>query len=51
LERIQKYFLWDGFDGEQKLHLVKSKFVCSPIPRGGLGLKNLMLFNRALLGK
>ena len=32
------------------LHLVNWKTVCSPIPRGGLGMKNLM-FNKALLGK
>jgi len=25
--------------------------VCSPISRGGLGIKNLTLFNKAILGK
>jgi hypothetical protein len=40
-----------GFDGERKLHLVKWNTVCSPFPRGGLGVKNLMLFDKALLGK
>jgi hypothetical protein len=48
LESIQRDFLWNGFDGERKLHLVKWKTVCSPIPRGGLGVKNLMFFNKAL---
>jgi hypothetical protein len=31
--------------------LVNWKTVCSPIARGGLGFKNLTLFNKALLGK
>jgi hypothetical protein len=50
-ERIQRDFLWDGFDGESKLHLVNWKNVCSPVPRGGSGVKNLMFFNKFLLGK
>jgi hypothetical protein len=29
----------------------KLKTVCSPIARGGLGVKNLTPFNKALLGK
>jgi hypothetical protein len=34
-----------------KYHLVSWDQVCSPIPYGGLGVKNLCLFNKALLGK
>jgi hypothetical protein len=41
----------DGFDGEPKLHLVNWKTICSLVPRGVLGVKNLMLFNNALVGK
>jgi hypothetical protein len=44
-------FLWDGIGGKSKLHLVNWKTIYSPVPRGGLGVKNLMLFNIALLGK
>jgi hypothetical protein len=45
-------FLWNGIDGEPKLHLVNWKIVCSSVLRGGgLGVKNLMLFHKALLGK
>jgi len=51
LECIQRDFIWDGVEGERKLDLVKWKFVCSLVPRGGLSVKNLMLFNKALLGK
>uniref|UniRef100_A0A2N9IQI4 Protein farnesyltransferase/geranylgeranyltransferase type-1 subunit alpha n=1 Tax=Fagus sylvatica TaxID=28930 RepID=A0A2N9IQI4_FAGSY len=35
----------------QKHHLVNWDQVCSPIPYGGLGVKNLRVFNKALLGK
>ncbi len=34
-----------------KYHLVSWDQVCSPISYGGLGVKNLILFNKALLGK
>jgi hypothetical protein len=43
--------LWDSPGGEHNLHSVNWKTVCSPIVRGGLGVKNLALFNKALLGK
>jgi hypothetical protein len=33
------------------MHLVNWKIICSPIPRGGLGIENIMLFNKALVGK
>jgi hypothetical protein len=36
---------------EHNLHLVNWKTVCFPIARGGLGVQNLTLFNKALLGK
>jgi len=51
LERLQRNFLWDEPDRESKFHLVNWKNICSPVPRGGLRVKNLMLFNKALLGK
>jgi hypothetical protein len=34
-----------------KYHLVRWDQVCSPITYGGLGVKNLIMFNKALLGK
>jgi hypothetical protein len=51
LERFQRDFLWNSFGMDHKLHLVYWKTVCSPIARGGLGFKNLILFNKALLSK
>jgi len=51
LELLQRDFLWDGPGREPILHLVNWKTVCCPVPRGGLGIKNLMLFDKALIGK
>jgi hypothetical protein len=51
LECLQIDFLWDGPSGEFEMHLVNWKIICSPIPRGGLGIENIMLFNKALVGK
>lgn len=36
---------------EFKFDLVNWKKVCEPIQSGGLGIKNLVLFNHAFLGK
>lgn len=38
-------------DEERKLHLANWRAVCSPIRFGGLGLRSLVLFNKALLGE
>ncbi|KAG2688943.1 hypothetical protein I3760_09G116800 [Carya illinoinensis] len=40
-----------GLGEEFKFHLVKWEHVCCPISGGGLGIRNLKNFNRALLGK
>jgi len=40
-----------GLGKEFKYHLVSWSKVCSLISEGGLGLGNLLMFNRALLGK
>jgi hypothetical protein len=40
-----------GIREEFKFHLVNWPKVCSPIREGGLGIRNLRCFNRALLGK
>jgi hypothetical protein len=44
-------FLWGGIGEEFKFHLVNWSKVCSPISNGGLGIRNLRIFNKALLGK
>ena len=51
LEQIQKDFLWGGGALEQKLHLVRWPIVCEDKSKGGLGVKSLGSFNKALLGK
>ena len=51
LEKIQRDFLWGGLGEEFKFHLVNWKQICTPIRSGGLGIRNLVLFNQALLGK
>ena len=51
IEKIQRDFLWEGMGGEFKYHLVNWDRVCTPIQCGGLGIRNLVTFNQALLGK
>jgi hypothetical protein len=51
IEKLQRDFLWSGVGKEFKYHLVKWSKVCSPLLEGGLNLRKLVDFNRALLGK
>ncbi|KAG2695344.1 hypothetical protein I3760_07G009500 [Carya illinoinensis] len=51
IEKLYRDFLWSGLGEEHKFHLVSWAKVCRPIQSGGLGIKNLRMFNRALLGK
>ena len=51
IEQIQRNFLWGRSDETFKHCLVKWDTVCSPISKGGLGIRKLVPFNRALLGK
>jgi hypothetical protein len=51
IEKLQRDFLWGGIGEEFKYHLISWAKVCSPISVGGLGICNLRMFNRALLGK
>ncbi|PNY01532.1 ribonuclease H [Trifolium pratense] len=48
---IQRNFLWGGGLEDKKLCWVKWDQICLPKEQGGLGVKNLDLFNRALLCK
>lgn len=51
LERLQREFLWAGLEEERRLHLVNWGVVCLLMRIGGLGVRSLVLFNKALLGK
>ena len=51
LEAIQRNFLWGSFGSDFKFHLVRWNIVKQPMLLGGLGIRDLRLFNEALLGK
>jgi hypothetical protein len=51
LVRLQRNFLWGGGVDDKRLCWVKWDQVCLPKEQGCLGVKNLELFNMALLRK
>ena len=51
LEKVQSDFLWGGGNVERKANLIKWEVVCADKNKGGLGLRKLVLLNKALLGK
>jgi hypothetical protein len=51
IEKLQRDFLWGGMGDEVKHHLVGWDKVCAPKEVGGLGVRSLVLTNKALLGK
>ncbi|RVX13643.1 Transposon TX1 uncharacterized 149 kDa protein [Vitis vinifera] len=51
LEKIQRDFLWGGGVLEKRPHLVKWDVVHSHKMKGGLGIRNFSILNRALLCK
>ena len=48
---IKKVFLWGGMEEEHKFHLVAWDRICALIQQGGLGVRQIIPFNLALLGK
>ncbi|RVW80898.1 putative ribonuclease H protein [Vitis vinifera] len=51
LEKLQRDFLWGGGSLERKVHLINWEVVCAQKEKGGLGIRKLVLLNKALLGK
>lgn len=51
LKSAQCRFLWGGKEGIRKLAWVGWDKVCRPMEEGGLGIKDLGMFNKALRGK
>ena len=51
LEHIRRNFLWGPSKECFKHSLVAWEKVCSPLEMGGLGIRKLVHFNQALLGK
>ena len=51
LESIQRNFLWGSSEGSFKYPLVAWENVCLPVEMGGLGIRSVVSFNQALLGK
>jgi hypothetical protein len=51
LVKIQRNFLWGGGIDDKKICWIKWDQICLPKDKGGLGVKNLELFNLSLLSK
>ena len=51
LEKLQRDFLWCGMEEKPKFHLVNWSQICAPLSYGGLAVRDLRSFNKALLGK
>lgn len=49
--RLMRKSLWGGSDVNGKIAWVKWDDVCKPKESGGLGIKDLFIFNKALIGK
>ena len=47
IEKLHRDFLW----GDPKTHLLGWDKMCMPMAKGGLGIRKLTTFNKALLGK
>jgi hypothetical protein len=51
IEKIQRSFIWGDREDKRRAHLVGWETITQPKESGGLGLRNLTLFNEACLMK
>jgi len=51
IDELQHDFLWGVVGDEFEFHFVNWTKICEPTQCGGLGIRNLLTFNQALLGK
>ncbi|GFZ09197.1 hypothetical protein Acr_20g0010050 [Actinidia rufa] len=51
LEKLMREFLWKGSENATGINLVAWKELYLPKKGGGLGIRDLVMFNKALLGK
>ena len=51
IEKLQRDFLWGSKRETKRYHLVAWDKICQAKSSGGLGVRCLVTFNRALLGK
>ena len=51
LERLIRKFWWGHREDQKKVHWVSWSKMCQPKSKGGLGFRDLRLFNEGLLGK
>jgi len=51
ISSIQRGFLWTGGDDQKHISWVSWENVCKPKEEGGLGIKDIRMFNCALLAK
>ncbi|RVW98391.1 30-kDa cleavage and polyadenylation specificity factor 30 [Vitis vinifera] len=51
LEKLQRDFLWGGGSLERKVHLINWEVVCTQKEKGGLSIRKIDPWNKALLGR
>ena len=50
-KKLQRYFLWSGFEEQKRDHLVSWDLVCKTKEEGRLGFEKISIRNQTLLGK
>ncbi|KAL2924062.1 hypothetical protein RDABS01_015553, partial [Bienertia sinuspersici] len=51
IEKIMRDFFWGSSDAKRRLHLVGWEKICSPVDKGGLGLRDQKIFNKIFMAK